>query len=86
VKGDKNARYCFGIGMDQNAILADYPDLKANLETITKHEAKDLLRKFNKEGLIHSIWTYKTPFIGAICNCDRDCLAYMSQVTNPLER
>ena len=84
LKGDKNARYCIGIGIDPVAILADYPALRANLETITRQEAKELLRKFDKEGLIHSVWTFKTPYIGGICNCDRDCLAYKTQVSNDL--
>ncbi len=84
IKGEKNARYCIAIGIDPTGIFADYPDLKANLETISHQEAKDLLRKFDKEGLIHSIWTFKTPFIGSICNCDRDCLAYKFQVSEDL--
>lgn len=84
VKGENNARFCIGIGIDPKSILADYPDLKANLETITREKAKELLRKFDREGLIHSVWTFKTPFIGAICNCDRDCLAYKTQVAADL--
>lgn len=84
VKGEKNARYCFGLGYDPASIFGDYPDIQASLETLTKQEAKDLLRKFDEEGLIHSIWTMKTPYIGGLCNCDRDCLAYTSQVSNGL--
>ncbi len=85
-RGDKNARYCFAIGVDPSPsdILGDYPHLQENLETLTRDEAKKLLRKFDQEGLIHSIWTFKTPFIGGICNCDRDCLAYRIQVTADL--
>jgi hypothetical protein len=82
--GRKDARYCFAIGFDPTGMFDDYPDLKAGLETISRMEAKELLRKFDSEGLIHSIWTFKTPYIGAICNCDRDCLAYMAQVENEL--
>jgi len=84
VKGDKNARYCFALGIDPTGLFGSFPELKANLETISPQEAKALLEKFDEEGLIHSIWTFKTPFIGALCNCDRDCLAYKFQVTNEL--
>jgi ferredoxin len=82
--GNKNARYCLVLGIDPLKILGDYPDLKAKLETYTAEEAKLLLRKFDEEGLIHSVWTFKTPFIGAICNCDYDCLAYRFQVSKEL--
>lgn len=84
VKGEKNARYCFALGMDPVGIFGDYPDLKANLEVLTPSEAIRLVRKFDQEGLIHSIWTFKTPFIGALCNCDRDCMAYKTQVASDL--
>lgn len=30
------------------------------------------------------MWTFKTPFIAAICNCDHDCMAYRGQVTADL--
>ena len=34
------------------------------------------VREFDKEGKVHSIWTFGTPFIGAICNCDmKYCIA-----------
>ena len=51
----------------------------AHFDRLTKEEALDLLGNFEKQGLIHTIWTFKTPFIGGICNCDRaDCLALLS--------
>lgn len=25
---------------------------------------------------LDSVWTFKTPFIGGLCNCDQDCMAY----------
>lgn len=83
--GKRNAEYCFGLGLDPEKLL----DLKESFletfrpgpevkffERLTPTEALDLHRAFEAEGLIHTIWTFKTPFIGAICNCDRaDCLA-----------
>lgn len=83
-RGRKDARYCMVLGIDPMGVLGDYPDLRANLEALTPQEAKELLRKFDREGLIHSIWTFKTPFIGGICNCDHDCMAYRIQVTADL--
>lgn len=83
-KGSMNARYCLVLGIDPAGIFGDYPDLKISLETLNPLQAKELLREFDQKGLVHSIWTFKTPFIGAICNCDRDCLAYRIQVSKDL--
>ena len=86
-------RYCYGISMGPGggkmeeiirAIDANYltgPDT-AGLEAISKDEALANLRQHEKEGCCHSVWTFMTPFIGGICNCDRsDCLAMRSTVT-----
>jgi ferredoxin len=87
-KGRTDAEYCFGLGLDAEKLL----DIKeAFLETfkrgpedgdfdrLTGEEALNLLRSFERQGLIHTIWTFKTPFIGGLCNCDRaDCLALLS--------
>jgi len=66
------------------AIDASYltgPDT-AGLEAISKDEALTSLQQHEKEGCCHSVWTFMTPFIGGICNCDRsDCLAMRSTVT-----
>ncbi|MHB9002838.1 MAG: 4Fe-4S binding protein [Coriobacteriia bacterium] len=42
----------------------------AGLERMTAEQATELLRKCEREGLMHSVWTFKSPLIGAICNCD----------------
>ena len=35
--------------------------------------------------MCHTVWTFHTPFIGAICNCDRaDCLAMRTSVTHAI--
>lgn len=86
-------RYCYGISMAPQGgefrkiieeIDASYltgPDT-AGLETLTKEEALDSFREHEKEGLCHSVWTFITPFIGGICNCDRsDCYAMRATVT-----
>lgn len=72
--GNMNARYCYGLTMDKQ--LMEALDDSFSLELLTKEEALDALRKLDKEGLVHSVWTFKTPFIGGLCNCDQDCMAY----------
>lgn len=82
--GRQDARYCLLLGVDPTGVVHDWPELKASLETLTPDEAKQALRDFDRQGLVHSIWTFKTPYIGAICNCDHDCLAYKLQIGSDL--
>ena len=78
--------YCFGLSIDGRFAYAGEPDRSydsgpdtSGLERPSKEEALTLIRGFEKEGLLHSVWTFKTPFIGGLCNCDRsDCLAMRS--------
>jgi NAD-dependent dihydropyrimidine dehydrogenase PreA subunit len=72
----RQSRYCFGIGVDPTGILGKYPDYAHSFEVLQREEAKKLLRSFDEQGLVHSVWTFKTPYIGGLCNCDQDCLAY----------
>ena len=78
-------RYCYGVSMGPNGgemfklmqdISTDYgsgPYTKG-LEVLTKEEALANFRKYEEEGLCHTVWTFVTPFIAGICNCDRsDC-------------
>jgi Pyruvate/2-oxoacid:ferredoxin oxidoreductase delta subunit len=57
----------------------------AGREKLTKEQAVAALRAHEQEGLCHTVWTFQTPFIGGICNCDRtDCLAMRCTVTHSL--
>jgi ferredoxin len=72
--GQKHARYCYALTADPQ--LAAEIDDSFNLEVMTSKEAIESVRALDEEGLIHTVWTFKTPYIGALCNCDQDCLAY----------
>jgi ferredoxin len=87
-------RYCYGISLGPGGerlsemfheiapSFSSGPDPKGN-EVVTKEEALASFREYEKEGLCHSVWTFLTPFIGGICNCDRpDCLAMQMTVTH----
>ncbi|MBL7069254.1 MAG: 4Fe-4S binding protein [Candidatus Omnitrophica bacterium] len=48
----------------------------AKFEKMDKASALDFMKEQESKGSFHSIWTLKTPFIGAICNCDNTgCIA-----------
>lgn len=92
----KEKRYCYGLslapdggklgqiikGLDKSFLSG--PDNRA-METLTKQQAVDAFRSHEKEGLCHTVWTFHTPFIAGICNCDRaDCLAMRCTVTHQI--
>ncbi len=64
-----------GARCEQHRLAAELDD-SFSLEVITPDEAIESIRGLDKEGLVHSVWTFKTPYIGGLCNCDQDCLAY----------
>ncbi len=90
----REARYCYGIslspdggemrrivdGLDRSYVSG--PDT-SGFETLTKEAALEAFKEHEREGLCHTIWTFHTPFIGGLCNCDRsDCLALRTTLTH----
>ena len=75
--GETEEGYCLAItvnpadGALEEAFrdFADGPDT-SKFQRLSKEEALAVLRRCEAEGLMHSIWTFKTPFISAICNCN----------------
>ena len=75
--GSRDEGYCLAIttkpidrALDE--AFADYetgPDL-AKFERLDKEQTLALLRRCEEEGLMHSVWTFLTPFVAAICNCN----------------
>jgi ferredoxin len=86
-------RYCYGVSMvaheesrfnqivrETDASYLNGPDT-GGLEALSKEGALASLRELEKKGLCHTVWTFITPFIGGICNCDRsDCAAMRATV------
>ena len=85
-------RYCYGVSLAPDGgemariirgIDAAYltgPDT-AGLEPLTKEQALAAFRDHEKHGLCHTVWTFRAPYIGGVCNCDRtDCLGLKMQL------
>ena len=74
----KECRVCFLISMNPEKIgIADIVDQSffggpdvARFEKVQKKWTLDFIRDSEKDRMMHTIWTFKTPFIGALCNCD----------------
>ncbi len=90
----REARFCYGLsvapqggafsgiiaGLDRSIFRG--PDM-SGFETLSRAEALESWREHEREGLCHSVWTFRTPFIGGLCNCDRsDCIAMKATVTH----
>jgi ferredoxin len=83
----KEIRSCYGLNAgppdwydDIDVEFFGSPDV-SQMEQLTVDEAYKAMREDDKNGMVHSIWTFHTPFIGAICNCDgRYCLGMRSSV------
>jgi ferredoxin len=90
--GSDKERYCYGVclspqgGIYQERIKEIDPAYlngpnTANIEVLTREDALEYFRQYEKEGLCHTVWTFITPFIGGICNCDRsDCNAMQANL------
>lgn len=90
----KEKRYCYGVSLSPNGgkLAEIFRGLDNSFlggpggegfETLSKEEALTAFRSHEQEGLCHTVWTFHTPFIGGICNCDRsDCLAMRCTVTH----
>lgn len=72
----RECRYCFGLTSPAKKVAGLYPDYANSFETLTKSAALELIRSFEQDGMTHSVWTFKTPYIAGLCNCDGDCMAY----------
>jgi Pyruvate/2-oxoacid:ferredoxin oxidoreductase delta subunit len=78
--GLTDKRYCFGLITGGQPHSGKFPDASSSLEVLGKDEAKRIMREFDREGLIHTVWTGVTPYVIGLCNCDRDCLAYTGSI------
>ncbi len=87
VSAGTEQRYCYGVSMEPGkdttmgrlirSVGADYltgPHTDG-LETVSTEEALEQFRALEKKGIVHTVWTFLSPFIGGICNCDMDCMA-----------
>jgi ferredoxin len=80
-------RYCYGVSLGPDGgklaeLMGELPEgfyggpEAVGSEQLSKETALEQFRSYEKEGLCHTVWTFRSPFIGGVCNCDRaDCMA-----------
>jgi len=85
-RGVYDARYC--LLLTPSAVTKkgasrelDPPDWSSDMDTLNPDGAKKMMQGLDRLGLVHTVWTMHTPYIGVICNCDtNDCLGMRSAV------
>ena len=87
--------YCLGVsvkpdlgevGKMVDAIFGDDGPDVSQFEQPSREQALQLMSDWERDGIVHTVWTFGTPFIGGICNCDRsDCLAMRATVVNDVK-
>jgi len=74
----KEHRVCFLLSLDQTKVgIANVMDQSffggpdvGKFETVDKKTVIDFIRENETKGMMHTIWTFKAPFIGGLCSCD----------------
>ncbi len=94
VASGREQRYCYGVSLapDGGEMASILQEIDASyligpqtqgLEHMSKDQALEHIRASEKEGMCHTVWTFKTPFIGGICNCNLpECLAMKTTLTH----
>jgi Pyruvate/2-oxoacid:ferredoxin oxidoreductase delta subunit len=90
--GTDDDRYCMlvttqppeSILMEGFAGYQDGPGLE-DFHRVSKAEAIAMLDECERRGLMHSVWTFITPFIAAICNCDLESGCMAMRITREFE-
>ncbi|MGB9802283.1 MAG: ATP-binding protein [Desulfofundulus sp.] len=67
---DKDNFYCMGLGVGMFKWERWPETYRGGVEFVTPQEAKEWLAEINKKGMVHTFWTFGTPYIGGICNCE----------------
>ena len=80
--GKKEARSCYAVSYGPDAWYRNIDmgyfgkTSDEGLESLTPEHAVAQMEEMEEQGLVHTIWTMITPFIGAVCNCSpAECLA-----------
>jgi len=75
--GTPERGYCIGVTVTpQDELFAEaFRDFAAGPDTaafqrLNRDEAVGVLHRAEAEGMMHSVWTFKSPFIAGICNCN----------------
>ncbi|MGQ9824947.1 MAG: ATP-binding protein [Desulfotomaculales bacterium] len=67
---DSDNFFCMGLGVGMFKWERWPETYRGGVEFLGPQEAKEWLAEVNKKGAVHTFWTFGTPYIGGICNCE----------------
>jgi len=67
---DKENFFCMGIGVGMYRWDRWPETYRGGVQFMSPQEAKEWLAHVNKMGMVHTFWTFGTPYIGGVCNCE----------------
>ncbi len=71
----ENEKKCILFGTTAE-IVDNIPEFSP-VQDMGAEDVAELLKDLDEAGQVHTVWTFKTPYIGALCNCNRsDCLLF----------
>jgi ferredoxin len=73
--GGRDEKKCIGLGPYMLDTLTRFPDYQS-FDVLTTREAESMVTRWDEQGMTHSVWTFRTPYIAAMCNCTEQCMAY----------
>jgi len=79
--GEKRPRSCLGLGVGMFR-WKEWPErYKGGVEFLSTEEAKKHIEHWHRRGMVITIMSFGTPYIGGICLCDYpDCMAIRMRV------
>lgn len=83
---DNENYFCIGLGVGMFKWERWPETYRGGVEFLTPEEAKQWLEHVNQKGMVHTFFTFGTPYIGGICNCETPtCMAIRNRVDYGIE-
>lgn len=67
---DKENMFCVGLGIGMYKWERWPETYRGGVHFMTPTEAKEWVTDIDKKGMVHTFFTFGTPYIGGLCNCE----------------
>ncbi|MEW5946835.1 MAG: 4Fe-4S dicluster domain-containing protein [bacterium] len=68
--GRMDAVHCIGFGYFPRGFLGWFPEFGARMKPADRETALAVIAERRARGAVNTVWTYRTPYVGKMCNCD----------------
>lgn len=82
-RGEMDEVNCIGFGYFPREFLGWFPEFGRRMKPADKETAMELIKKRHKRGAVSTVWTYRTPYIGKMCNCEvPECAGFQFRLSH----